>query len=77
MSPQVNFESASSRVTFSAVVALVRFIPGVNKFMCLEMPLRYESFSAAFIAAYKGTFASLTEMIVFLKISYMDSNMCL
>jgi hypothetical protein len=66
MSPQVNFESASSRVTFAAEVAAVGFVPSVYQFMCLEMPLRYESFSAAFIAAYKGTFSCLEEMIVFL-----------
>jgi hypothetical protein len=65
MSPQVNFESASSRVTFAAVVAAVGFVASVYQFMGLEMPFRYESFSAAFIAAYKGTFTSLKEMIVF------------
>ena len=64
MSPQVNFESASSRVTFAAVVAAVGFVASVYQFMGLEMPFRYESFSAAFIAAYKGTFTSLKEMIV-------------
>jgi len=60
----VNFESASSRVTFAAVVAAVGFVASVYQFMGLEMPFRYESFSAAFIAAYKRTFTSLKEMIV-------------
>jgi hypothetical protein len=59
MSPHVDFETASSRITFAAEVTTVGLVARMYQFMGFQMPLSDKALTTAFITAHIRTLTSL------------------